>query len=159
MFSLYRHGLNKRKVKNDKILKTRSLPDPRIPQCCLIMDKNTEDFIAFAEKKCMSKSIIVGSRNTCKIRILSYRRVRVFFRGKFACFLSFSLFNLLACLNFLSFFTLADGMPIFVDDSWSKLVLHESDVPDIHKVAAEMLYGDNEQSIHLAYLPTTVSLL
>ncbi|KAM0944296.1 putative transcription factor Spt20 [Dioscorea sansibarensis] len=124
-----RHGLNKRKVKNDKILKTRSLPDPRIPQCCLIMDKNTEDFIAFAEKKCMSKSIIGGSRNTCKIRILSYRRVRVFFR--------------------------ADGMPIFVDDSWSKLVLHESDVPDIHKVAAEMLYGDNEQSIHLAYLPTT----
>ncbi|KAH7682664.1 Transcription factor Spt20 protein [Dioscorea alata] len=122
-----RHGLNKRKVKNDKILKTRSLPDPRMPQRCLIMDKNTEDFIAFAEKKCMSKSILCGSRNTCKIRILSYRRVRILFR---------------------------DGMPIFVDDSWSKLVLRESDVPDIHKVAAEMLYGDNEQSIHLTYLPT-----
>lgn len=67
--------------------------------------------------------------------------------------------TLLVCLNFLSFFTLADGMPIFVDDSWSKLVLRESDGPDIHKVAAEMLYGDNEQSIHLAYLPTAVSLL
>ncbi|KAJ0989129.1 hypothetical protein J5N97_007485 [Dioscorea zingiberensis] len=124
-----RHGLNKTKNKNEKFLKSRSLPHSPLGQCSLIMTEDTENFTPFAERKFMSKSILSCSRNTCITRILSYRRVRILFSS--------------------------NGMPCFLDDSWSKLILSEFDEPDDHKVAAEIIYGDKQERFHFGHLPTT----
>nr|CAD1842759.1 unnamed protein product [Ananas comosus var. bracteatus] len=125
---IQRHGLDNKKAKVDKYLSRVSLSS-----CFLLPDKalrleDTEECGSLTENTCMSKYLIGGSRNACKTRILTFQRVRFFFRDT--------------------------GIPFWVDESRCKLVLLESEEPHVHEVAVEIIF-DQGKRFNIAILPSS----
>nr|XP_018674472.1 PREDICTED: uncharacterized protein LOC103968744 isoform X2 [Musa acuminata subsp. malaccensis] len=109
-----RYGLGCKKNKVDSYIMTKASSCSLLPPVGILMPEDSEE--------------IDGSRNVCKTRILTYRRVLFFFGGS--------------------------SLPLSASESWRKLVLTEFDEPCGHKVGAEIVYITDEKRFHIALLPT-----
>lgn len=138
---LFRYGLGCKKNKVDSYIMTKASSCSLLPPVGILMPEDSEE--------------IDGSRNVCKTRILTYRRVLFFFGGTQS--VSVIWFSFLSSFAW-SFFSSGSSLPLSASESWRKLVLTEFDEPCGHKVGAEIVYITDEKRFHIALLPTLVSL-
>lgn len=157
--SISRYQLNCKKHKVDEYSRRPRSYAQQSLMLCLSKLSNNEDFKD--EDKALSKSILGGSMNTCKTRVLNFVRVERVMQGLFSVLTRYLAIGIFLCLIYSDSCIFSGTVSSYVPRIRTRLVMTEKPIDG----TVAWYQGDIDDGDvfpaedHLLALPNTVSLL